>query len=208
MAVRAVLDTPVVGDSSASVDPLARSFSRNSPTGAFTAIVSPHILGELDAVLALPKRRTRYGLTHDQASELHDAYGRLAKTITGTLSLPEGWRSVGSDPAVPAEDVPIVSVALEGGADYIVSGDAGLLEKTIGLHRLAQASPWLAAYHERPRQPASFSAQDYGGGLRPPESAHAEQTPGPTPPGGGPAGGAQPLPRASGASVSGDPIGT
>jgi len=62
------------------------------------------------------------------------AYGRLAETISGTLALPEGWRSVGSDPPVPTEDVPIVSAALEGGADYIVSDDAGLLElKTVAV---------------------------------------------------------------------------
>jgi predicted nucleic acid-binding protein len=31
-------------------------------------------------------------------------------------------------PLVPAEDVPIVSAALEGGAEYLVSDDAGLLD--------------------------------------------------------------------------------
>lgn len=107
--------------------------------GAFTAIVSPYILGELSAVLALTKLRTRYGLADNQATELLDAYGRLAETISGTLTLPEGWRSVGRDPAVPSEDVPIVSAALEGGAD------AGLLElKTItvaGFQRVQVVAP-------------------------------------------------------------------
>jgi hypothetical protein len=73
-------------------------------------------------------------LTNDQAADLLYAYGRQAETLSGTLALPEGWRSAGRDPAVPAEDVPIVSAALEGGADYIVSNDAGLLElKTVAV---------------------------------------------------------------------------
>lgn len=135
MAVRAVLDTQVVVRGLLGIRRSSCALVFEALAyGAFTAIVSPYILGELSAVLALPKLRTRYGLTDDQAAELLDAYGRLAETTTGTLALPEGWRSVGSDPGVPTEDVPIVSAALEGGADYIVSDDAGLLElKTIGV---------------------------------------------------------------------------
>jgi predicted nucleic acid-binding protein len=109
--------------------------------GAFIAIVSPHILDELRAVLALPKLRARYGLTEDQVAELLDAYGRQAETVSGILALPEGWRSPGGRPAVPAEDVPIVSAALEGGAAYIVSDDGGLLDvKTVSVsgHRPVQ----------------------------------------------------------------------
>lgn len=52
---------------------------------------------ELGAVLALPKLRTRYGLTNDQAAELLGAYRRQAESISGTLALPDGWRSTGSD---------------------------------------------------------------------------------------------------------------
>lgn len=135
MVVRAVLDTQVVVRGLLGIRRSACALVFEAlADGAFTAVVSPYILRELSAVLALPKLRTRYGLTDDQAAELLAAYGRLAETISGTLALPEGWRSVGSDPAVPTEDVPIVSAALEGGADYIVSDDAGLLElKTVAV---------------------------------------------------------------------------
>jgi len=129
VAVRAVLDTQVVVRGLLGIRRSACALVFEAlADGAFTAIVSPYILGELSAVMALPKLRTRYGLTNDQAAELLDAYGRQAEAISGTLALPDGWGSTGRDPPVPAEDVPIVSAALEGGADYIVSDDAGLLE--------------------------------------------------------------------------------
>jgi predicted nucleic acid-binding protein len=57
--------------------------------GRFTAIVSPYILGELRAVLALPKLRAWYGLTDDQVAELLDAYGRQAEIVGGILALGE-----------------------------------------------------------------------------------------------------------------------
>jgi putative PIN family toxin of toxin-antitoxin system len=146
VAVRAVLDTQVVVRGLLGIRRSACALVFEAlADGAFTAIVSPYILSELSAVLALPKLRTRYGLTDDQAAELLDTYGRLAETISGTLALPEGWRSVGNDPAVPTEDVPIVSAALEGGADYIVSDDAGLLEPKIvavaGFQRVQVVAP-------------------------------------------------------------------
>jgi len=146
VAVRAVLDTQVVVRGLLGIRRSACALVFEAlADGAFTAIVSPYILAELSAVLALPKLRTRYGLTDDQAAELLDAYGRQAETISGTLDLPDGWRSAGRDPAVPAEDVPIVAAALEGGADYIVSDDAGLLElKTVavaGFHPVQVIAP-------------------------------------------------------------------
>lgn len=146
MAVRAVLDTQVVVRGLLGIRRSACALVFEAlADGVFTAIVSPYILGELSAVLALPKLRTRYGLTDDQAAELLDAYGRQAEAISGTLALPEGWRSIGSDPGVPVEDVPIVSAALEGGAHYIVSDDAGLLAlKTVtvaGFQRVQVVAP-------------------------------------------------------------------
>ena len=68
-------------------------------------------------MLALPKLRARYGLTDDHVAELLEAYGRQAETISGALALPDGWRSAGSAPAVPAEDVP----------SYLASIDVGLV---------------------------------------------------------------------------------
>jgi len=73
--------------------------------------VSPHILEELRAVLALPKLRARSALTDAQVAELLDANGRQAEAVGGILVLPENWRSPGGRPRVPAEDVPRIGRA-------------------------------------------------------------------------------------------------
>jgi predicted nucleic acid-binding protein len=129
VAVRALLDTQIVVRGLLGIrrSSCALVFGALAD-GGFTAIMSPHILNELRAVLALPKLRARYRLTDDQVAELLDAYGRQAETVSGMLVLPEGWRSAGGQPAVPTEDIPIVSAAIEGGAEYLVSDDAALLD--------------------------------------------------------------------------------
>ena len=82
--------------------------------GAFIALVSPHIVAELRAVFELPRLRSRYRLSDDQIAELVDAYGHQAEMVPGSLLLPSSFRSahaVSTKPAVPVEDVPIVSAA-------------------------------------------------------------------------------------------------
>ena len=129
MAVRAVLDTQVVVRGLLGIRRSACALAFEAlADGAFTAVVSQHILDELRVVLALPKLRARYALTDDQVAELVDAYGRQAEAVGGILVLPEDWRSPGRLPGVPPEDVPIISAALEGEADYLVSDDARLLD--------------------------------------------------------------------------------
>ena len=79
MAVRAVLDTQVVVRGLLGIRRSACALAFEAlADGEFTAVVSPHILEELRAVLALPKLRARYALTDDQVAELLDAYGRQA----------------------------------------------------------------------------------------------------------------------------------
>jgi putative PIN family toxin of toxin-antitoxin system len=128
VAVRVLLDTQVVVRGLLGIRRSACALTFEAlADGAFTAIVSPYILDELRSVLGRPKLRARYGLTDDHVAELLDAYGRQAEMVSGILALPEGWRSAAGHPAVPAEDIPIVAAALEGGADYLVSDDAELL---------------------------------------------------------------------------------
>jgi len=121
---------------------------------AFAAVVSPHILAELRTALNLPRLRGRYGLTDDQVAELIDAYGRQAETVAGALVLPRSFRaneSVAVAPAVPVEDIPIVSAALEGGAHHLVTDDSDLLEvKTIlvsGYRPVQVTAPGPFLYH-------------------------------------------------------------
>ena len=139
MLVRAVLDTQVVLRGLLGIRRSACAFVFDAlAEGAFIAVASPHILTELGSVLSLPKIRARYHLTDDQVAEFLDSYNRQAESVAGTFLLPEQFRIAGGvpaapvAPAVPVEDIPIVSAALEGGADHIVTDDSGLLDvKTI-----------------------------------------------------------------------------
>ena len=124
MTVRAVLDTQVVlrgllgARRSACVaiyDALAQ--------GAFTGVTSPHILDELRRVLANLSARNRYALTTERSTELLDAYQRIAEPVAGALVI----RELAPRPAIPTEDEPVVAAAIEGGADHLVTDDAGLL---------------------------------------------------------------------------------
>jgi predicted nucleic acid-binding protein len=137
--VRAVLDTQVVVRGLLGIrrSACAHVFEALAE-GAFTALASPHILTELRSVLNLPRLRTRYRLTDDQVAEFLDSYGRQAEMVAGAFLLSREFRLTEGIPAsvvvppVPIEDIPIVSAALEGGADHIVTDDGGLLEvKTI-----------------------------------------------------------------------------
>jgi predicted nucleic acid-binding protein len=134
--VRAVLDTQIVvrGPLGIRRSACAHVFEALAER-AYTALVSPHILAELEMVLNLPWLRTRYGLTDDQVAEFLDAYGRQAERVPGSLVLPQSFRTsegVPVAPAVPVEDIPIISAALEGNADHLVTDDSGLLDvKTI-----------------------------------------------------------------------------
>ena len=101
-------------------------------------MASPHIITELGSVLNLPKIRARYHLTDDQVAEFLDSYSRQAEIVAGTFLLDQQFRITGGTPtspvapAIPVEDIPIMSAALEGGADHIVTDDSGLLDvKTI-----------------------------------------------------------------------------
>jgi predicted nucleic acid-binding protein len=137
--VGAVLDTRVVLRGLLGIRRSACAFVFDAlAEGAFIAVASPHILTELGSVLNLPKIRARYHLTDDQVAEFLDSYNRQAEIVAGTFLLDQQFRITGGTPtspvapAIPVEDIPIMSAALEGGADHIVTDDGGLLDaKTI-----------------------------------------------------------------------------
>jgi predicted nucleic acid-binding protein len=135
VTARVVLDTQVVVRGLLGIRRSACVFVFEAlAEGAFIALVSPHILAELRSVLNLPRVRARYALTDDQVAEFVDAYSRQSEMVAGSLVLPQPFRSAGGVagsaivPAVPVEDIPILSAALEGGADHLVTDDGGLLE--------------------------------------------------------------------------------
>jgi len=82
-------------------------------------VVSPHIVGEVQRVLSLPKISRTYGLTPQDIADLVWLLEHRAILVPGRLAIPRTVR----DP----QDDPILACAQEGEADYIVTGDLDLL---------------------------------------------------------------------------------
>lgn len=84
----------------------------------FTVLVSPQLLAEVQRVLEYPHLKAR--VKPVEAKALLDALKTDALLVTGTLSL----IGVTTDP----KDDMVVACAVEGNAQYIVSGDPHLLK--------------------------------------------------------------------------------
>lgn len=86
--------------------------------GRFQLVVSPAILEELREVLFYPRIRRISRWTDEEVEVLLRAVERLAVLVPGKLRL----RVIAADP----EDDKFLAAAIEGGADYLVSGDPHL----------------------------------------------------------------------------------
>ena len=117
--VRAVIDTNTL--ISGIISPLgapARIVHRWQQ-GDFLLLTSPALLDELRQVLEYPHIADRLGWSLAERGQFLAHFTTLALLTPGTLSLP----GVTRDP----KDDPVVACAVEGEADYIVSGDRDLL---------------------------------------------------------------------------------
>jgi putative PIN family toxin of toxin-antitoxin system len=85
----------------------------------FALLTSPPLLAEFRRVLAYPKLRGLIRLSREEEESLLRLLVEEAEITAGTLQL----RVVEADPA----DDAVLACAVEGRADYIVSGDAHLL---------------------------------------------------------------------------------
>jgi putative PIN family toxin of toxin-antitoxin system len=121
--VKAVLDTNVlVSAVLSSTGPSARILQAWR-RGDFQLVSSAPLLNELDAVLRRPRIRDRLGWTEQ---ELTDFVNALAGSVI--LVKPERRIDVVADEA----DNRILEAAVEGEADYVITGDTDLL--SIGGH--------------------------------------------------------------------------
>ncbi|MBX3234732.1 MAG: putative toxin-antitoxin system toxin component, PIN family [Nitrospiraceae bacterium] len=87
--------------------------------GRFDLVTSPPLLSEFRSAISRPKIRTRYNLSTTDIRE-------ILKLLTGATIL------VGTGTLPPVtlrdpDDLPVLSCAIEGKADYIVTGDNDLL---------------------------------------------------------------------------------
>jgi putative PIN family toxin of toxin-antitoxin system len=116
--MRAVIDTNIV--IRAVIKPLGTvgPVLDRLRNGDYTAVYSEGILGELVAKLALPRIGEKY---HIGQGDIDDLLGLLA--LRGELVNPTRSVRVCRDPA----DDMFIEAALEGKADWVVTGDGDLL---------------------------------------------------------------------------------
>ncbi|MBX3325321.1 MAG: putative toxin-antitoxin system toxin component, PIN family [Nitrospira sp.] len=89
-------------------------------TEQFDLVTSPPILEELQEALSRPKIRRRY---HLSASDIHN----FLTLLTQATILVTGTGSVSASIHDP-DDLLILATAVEAHADYLVTGDTGLLK--------------------------------------------------------------------------------
>ena len=116
---RAVVDTNVLVSGIIAPHGAPRRILEAWHAGQFTLVTSEAIVVEVARVLRYPRIRDRYSLTEDDVVTVVDSLRTDAKVVAG---LYEVQRSVD-----PADDM-FLACALEGLAEYVVSGDRHLLE--------------------------------------------------------------------------------
>ena len=85
----------------------------------FLPMMSERILAELERVLSQPRLRRGYGLTVAPTEELMKGFRRFALVTPGEVEV----TGVARDP----DDDKLLACAVEGEADYLVTGDNDLL---------------------------------------------------------------------------------
>ena len=116
---KAVLDTNVFISGLISVNSPPQQVIDAWMDDLFTLVTSLYLVQELTHVLTYPHIADRLRLSDTELEAILAAFVSQAKVVPGELELP----GVTSDP----KDDPVVACAVEGEADYIVSGDQDLL---------------------------------------------------------------------------------
>ena len=117
--LRAVLDTDVLVSGLMGVKSPPRRIVDGWLEGPFTLVTSLHLVGELAHVLGYPRIAKRIRLDRTDVDMILAALLSQAEVVPGELEL----TGVTPDP----KDDAVVACAVEGQADYLVSGDEDLL---------------------------------------------------------------------------------
>ncbi|MBM3155309.1 MAG: putative toxin-antitoxin system toxin component, PIN family [Chloroflexi bacterium] len=118
--LRAVVDTNVLVSSFISPLGSPREIERRWRNREFMLITSPAIIKEVNRVLHLPRIQQKYHLTESDIQAFVLALAHQAYCVAGRLAL----NDVAPDPC----DDKIISCAVEGKADFIVTSDRRLRE--------------------------------------------------------------------------------
>ena len=117
--LRAVLDVNVIVSGTIVKKGPPHALLRALREEQWNLVSSREILGDIQRVLNLPKISRRYGLTPQDIRDVLQLLETRAAVVPGRLRIPRTAR----DP----EDDQILACAVEGHADYVVSGDQDLL---------------------------------------------------------------------------------
>ena len=122
--IRAVLDANVVVSGILSENGTPAKILKAWYEDRFHLVVSPAILGEFRRVLQYPRIARRHHWSASQVREFLEDLASLAIRTSGDFTLPA---IIAEDPS----DDRYVECAIEGEANYIVSGDRHLLDLEI-----------------------------------------------------------------------------
>jgi putative PIN family toxin of toxin-antitoxin system len=120
MSLRAVLDTNVLVSGLISDHSPPRQLVDAWLDGQYILVTSLHQVEEVNHVLAYPHIASRLRLSDAEVDLILAALLSQGQLVPGALQLP----GVNRDP----KDDPLVACAVEGAADYLVSGDRDLLD--------------------------------------------------------------------------------
>lgn len=117
--IRAVVDTNTLV--SGLISPLGApaQIIHRWQRGDFLLLTAPALLAELRRVLEYPRVTERLGWSSEERTQFLRDFETLALVTPGLLSLPGVTRDL--------KDDPVVACAVEGEAEFIVSGDQDLL---------------------------------------------------------------------------------
>jgi putative PIN family toxin of toxin-antitoxin system len=121
--IRAVLDTNVIVSGILTPKSVPATILKLGLEGKFKLVISPHVIEEIGRVIRYEKviaLMKRHNLTRREVDDLIQRVKRVALVTPGELE-------VTAAPSDPADDM-VLSYALEGKADFVVSGDHHLTD--------------------------------------------------------------------------------
>ena len=139
--LRAVLDANILVSAAISPRGNPAKVVQALYADAFDLVISEKILAEIDRVIRYPRIAKRHGWSEEEIRTVIAKLRRIASVTSGHLSV----HAVARDEA----DNRYLECAVEGHADYIVSGDRDLLDlKTYQGIEVVDARTFLVALRE------------------------------------------------------------